>query len=1848
LKSAAKIQFFSIYSAFGQDKIFKIELYYPDNFVLLPFYFITISSMKTIVLSPRKLLCFFALLVISLFCHAQNSVTLVFTGEDLNGSHVKMNGITIQNLSRNWQETFLFPDTIYILNVGTGIDDIQPANEMKVMPNPFEGSTRVNVFSTEDEKAKILIVDINGKRHAEYTGKITSGDNYFDITLASPQTYILSIQTKSGIRSLKMVNVGHGGADRITYAGNNPQTVKVNIKGSSSHDFQLGDEMRYTGFAQMDDHLRQSMPVQQMQYTNEEISLLFEGYSIEVFTDSVSFADETTFICYGTVNTHGSGAVQAGFCWSIEPNPSLNDHHISSGLAEGQFNSVLTGMDTSTTYYIRAYAINGTDTAYGENIACTPIISSFTQTEACFIPDGVDCGNGCAHESSIEVSGYTPSATIQSAEDILYTRIKLEHSFIGDLYIALTCPNGQSVKIMNKYGNYGMGGSSNCASQIPTPWGWNWTADTARSSAFFGDAYDSSNGCDPADSANQMGTPWNYCWSNNTTNSFQYANGQGYVYESANITDGKVDSTNTANMTQVYHPDQPFSQLVGCPMNGTWSIKIIDGWAIDNGWVSEWEVAFRGRNHSATVENDPTITHPCQNITTVTDFDGNEYHTVAIGNQCWLKENMRTKRYSFNEMIDLGDGTSTSTAYYYLPENMEDTIAGYLYNWAAVMKGASTDATSTNHIRGICPYGWHVPKDAEWTQLIEYLSLRSEYVCGENTSSVAKSMAANTCWNSSDNICAVGHDTSSNNSTSFSAFPAGNAYGVSYDYGISANFWTATAYNSDFAYYYSLNYDNSFVERNIFGDKCNGMSVRCIRDEGVPVYLPSVSTLPVSNVTEYSALCGGQITSTGGATITGRGICWSTSPNPTVSDSHISDNSGLNTFTCSIDNLYSSTTYYVRAYATNVAGIAYGEQRSFTTPAQFIAVSTASVNDITCTSATCGGNVAAGNPFAVDAYGVCWSTSPNPTLANSHTVDGSGIGSFTCGITGLQPNTTYHVRAYAIYYSTDTVYGEQKSFFTPGALPTVTTAALSDITFTSVTCGGEVTYEGIAAVTARGVCWSTSPTPTANGNHTVDGSGMGNFTSYITDLQPNTRYYVRAYAINSVDTVYGIQRYFNTLIPMPEVSTYAVSDISYTTAVCGGDVTSEGMTPVTARGVCWSTSTNPTISDSLTIDSSGLGSFTSLLTGLQPNTQYYVRAYATNSDGTAYGVQRNFTTSVATPTVITASVSNITCTTATCGGDVTNEGMTPVTARGVCWSTSTYPTISDSLTVDSSGLGSFTSLLTGLQPSTHYYVRAYATNSAGTVYGTQRQFTTPVATPTVTTATVSDITCTTASCGGNVTFEGISTVTARGVCWSTSSNPTINDSLTVDSSGLGNFTSLLTGLQPNTHYYVRAYATNSAGTVYGTQRQFTTPVATPTVTTATVSNITCITASCGGNVTFEGISPVTARGVCWSTSPNPTISDSLTVDSCGLGSFTSLLTGLQPNTHYYVRTYATNSAGTVYGTQRQFTTRVATPAITTSEINRISFSSVTCGGNVSFEGLTSVTARGVCWSTSPNPTLEDNHTVDSNGLGSFTSLITGLQPYTQYYVRAYATNNSGTAYGNEVDFVSNMDSLPCPGTETIVDYDGNTYNTVQIGNQCWMRENLRTTHYANGDSIPLGINTSTSSTIAYRFYPNSNENNVSTYGYLYNWPAVMGGSPSSSSNPSGVQGICPNGWHVPSDSEWTQLTDYVSEQIRYVCGNDSINIAKALASTTYWLSSNQNCAVGNTPANNNATGFTAIPANRTHANMLGNYAQFWSSTEDEDDDDDAHERSLFYSDAHVGGAYTVFKLFGFSVRCLRD
>jgi hypothetical protein len=355
------------------------------------------------------------------------------------------------------------------------------------------------------------------------------------------------------------------------------------------------------------------------------------------------------------------------------------------------------------------------------------------------------------------------------------------------------------------------------------------------------------------------------------------------------------------------------------------------------------------------------------------------------------------------------------------------------------------------------------------------------------------------------------------------------------------------------------------------------------------------------------------------------------------------------------------------------------------------------------------------------------------------------------------------------------------------------------------------------------------------------------FIANFVDLHTDKKYYYKFEYSNGVNVVTSEVHSFYldaALVTLPTVITMEVSEIQGTSAICGGEIIDDGGYYVTGRGVCWSTHRNPTIFDNYTTDGMDTGSYTSTMTGLSEHTVYYVRAFAINEKGTSYGTEYEFETTegggvVIVPTVTTSNVTDITSTSAICGGVVANSGGADVTARGVCWSTTENPTISDAHTSDGTGTGTFTSSLTNLTPQTTYYIRAYATNEVGTAYGEQKIFTagSDITSPTVTTNDVSSVTSNSAVCGGNVTSAGNGTVTERGVCWSISENPTINDSHTNDGTGTGSYTSNITNLTENTTYYVRAFATNEIGTAYGEQKTFTTEQDSPNVPTGAINGL---------------------------------------------------------------------------------------------------------------------------------------------------------------------------------------------------------------------------------------------------------------------------------------------------------------------------------------------------------------------------------------------------------------------------
>ncbi|MDB5226082.1 MAG: hypothetical protein JWN78_275 [Bacteroidota bacterium] len=601
----------------------------------------------------------------------------------------------------------------------------------------------------------------------------------------------------------------------------------------------------------------------------------------------------------------------------------------------------------------------------------------------------------------------------------------------------------------------------------------------------------------------------------------------------------------------------------------------------------------------------------------------------------------------------------------------------------------------------------------------------------------------------------------------------------------------------------------------------------------------------------------------------------------------------------------------------------------------------------------------------------------------------------------------------------------------------------------------------------------------------------------------------------------------------------------------------------------------------------------------------------------------------------TMAISNLTLTSAATGGEFLSYGKDSILEKGVCWSTTEKPTVSNSKTSNGWGSGNFVSSMTGLTPLTYYFVRSYATTKKGTTYGTQVKFITsltPYAFPVVTTTAITNVTNTSAQSGGNVTTDSGSAVIARGVCWSTSHNPTIADSKTTNGTGTGTFTSVLSGLTPNTTYYVRAYATNGAGTAYGSEFSLTTlnvTSAPPTVITSPVTGIFSDHAASGGNVTSQGGTTVISRGVCWATHTSPTLADNLTLNGTGTGSFGSSLTGLSANTTYYVRAYATNSAGTSYGNEITFMTSAAiVPTLTTNPIGSITTASASSGGNISSDGGAAVTTRGVCWNTTPGPTIVNSKTTNGTGTGSFTSFLTGLASGTTYYVRAYATNSAGTAYGNEVSFATSAGSSCGPN---VTDIDGNIYNVVEIGTQCWLKQNLKVKKYNNGDPVIDG-NTSWNGSDGKYCYYNNDAGIAATYGNLYNWYAV-----------TDSRNLCPSGWHAPSDAEWATLVNYLG-------GESTAGKHLKEAGSSHW---NTTFSAGD-----NSSGFTGLPgSDRSHLGTfntgnggLGNQGIWWSTTVHNTTFGGVMKMGSFGDDAFIssGIAGNYDQSYGFSVRCIKN
>jgi uncharacterized protein (TIGR02145 family) len=728
----------------------------------------------------------------------------------------------------------------------------------------------------------------------------------------------------------------------------------------------------------------------------------------------------------------------------------------------------------------------------------------------------------------------------------------------------------------------------------------------------------------------------------------------------------------------------------------------------------------------------------------------------------------------------------------------------------------------------------------------------------------------------------------------------------------------------------------------------------------------------------------------------------------------------------------------------------------FPIPGIVLMATTLPVSNITRTSAVSGGNIISQGALPVTARGVCWGTSLNPTVSGYHTTDGSGPGSFVSSLSGLTPGTLYHIRAYATN-SNGTVYGDDITFYT---ILYINGTGLTDFngnSYPSVIFGtqewmsenlkvknyrnGEIIPNVIVSsewngLTSGAYCWYNNDEATYKNTYgalynwyaVTDSRNLcpAGWRTPVTD-----DWTTLAGFLGGTDIAGGKMKSTRTFPePQPrwDQPNFGATNISGYNGFPGGYRLQSGIYEEIGRSGYWWNST---------VDNSNLTWMRAL--------NFEDDDLGMNEASRKVGFSVRCIKEISLPILSTNGVTNITGITANGGGVITSDGGSPVTQRGVCWSTSPDPTIDDNITINGSGTGSFESSITGLSINTTYYVRAYAMNGAGVSYGTN----------------------------GSISFKTMFYIQGNGA---------------TDLSG-NEYSSVILG---NQEWMVENLKTAkySNGDIIPNTTSGSEWIALTTGAWAYYNNNAQLENPYGKLYNWYAVTD--PRQLCPSGWHIPSDSEwTVLTDFLGgiyqadermkeadfahwnpsgyNGDNSSGFTGLPGGRRYYSDgsfLYMTNIGYWWSSTQATSTTawcralgynysgvnrgdyfykngnsvrcirQVTQPSLSTAAVSQITGSTALSGGNVTSDGGSPVTQRGICWSTYQNPTIADSHTSDGSGTGAFISNLTGLTANTPYYVRAYAVNNIGIAYGDELSFTT-LYEIPIDGLNAYYPFNDN-------------------------------------------------------------------------------------------------------------------------------------------------------------------------------------------------------------------
>ena len=600
----------------------------------------------------------------------------------------------------------------------------------------------------------------------------------------------------------------------------------------------------------------------------------------------------------------------------------------------------------------------------------------------------------------------------------------------------------------------------------------------------------------------------------------------------------------------------------------------------------------------------------------------------------------------------------------------------------------------------------------------------------------------------------------------------------------------------------------------------------------------------------------------------------------------------------------------------------------------------------------------------------------------------------------------------------------------------------------SAFAGGTITKDGGETISERGIVWATSSNPTVNNFKRNAGSGTGNYLIEIDTLLPFTDYFVRAYAINYFGTFYGQQVAFKTIKGVPKFNSSNVVSFEAYLAKVSAFIVLDGGDPVSNRGFCFSKNPNPSLVNG-TVIQAGKGTlyYEATLLNLSPNQKYYVRPYATNNIGTAYGKQVEFTTSVGPAKMGNMQVSSITSTSARFDASILSAEGGNLSRRGFVISKNPDPYLYNGTVIEQgNGIGSFAYTIQNLEKSTRYYVKAFGVNQSGVSHSSQVMFTT-LGFPNVSTNTnASNVGYNNFFVSGIVNSDGGSPILERGFCLNTSGNPNVNENRIRVGGQLGGFQAEYNGLRAGTTHYYRAYAINEVGVAYGdvvsvSTRANTQPVITRTPALGSVSNRQI---NLTGYLDSDGGLQITDRGFLYSRSTsNPSFNDSRLQLSGGYewsGTISNLING---NVTYYVRSYAVNSLGAALGPVSSFTTpNITIPIVRNGSASSIAARTATISGIVDSDGNGNITNTNFLLSTNSNMAgaLSYIGSGYSSSYNAFTRTFNALSPNTNYYYQARASNEAGFS---SLPPVASFKTLCEPVSSSILGYDLSTSGTFK-------------------------------------------------------------------------------------------------------------------------------------------------------------------------------------------------------------